>query len=285
MRNKLTVAGERGGLLNLLENEYFYLVDFDGETENDNNISSTVILGYDGDEINNAQAQPRTATLELSIKPNVNVEIAKRHILQVIKPNQTCTFYLEQDNRKIELKGMVESISMPRYQKGISLFATFHCSQPFWEDAVQNFKTLSNIDNLHYFTDNEGDMLYFPEEGIPFGVHNFERMKTFVNEGDVTIGMDIIITATGDVTNPIIYASDGTYIGVNTTMVLGDVVTITTHKGNKTITKNGENILDTIMEGSTWLQLYTGANTFNINSDDEALGNCYFELAYKQRYV
>lgn len=280
----MSISSIRGGSIDLLHDAYIDIVNFDAETKTDVNISVASIAGMDGDSVNTIQAMPRTAQLELRVKDGVKVEHAKRHILQIIKPKQLCTFHIVQDGRDIKLSGYVENIDMPRYQNGISMFVTFHCSQPFWEDAVEVFKTLSNVDNLHYFT-TDADMLYFPESGIPFGVYNFERYKEFTNDGDVEVGMTIYITAVDTVTNPIIYAADGSYIGINTTMEERDVVVITTHKGNKTIKKNGENILDTIMAGSTWLQLQTGVNAFNFDSDDDATDNCYFEIAFKQRYV
>lgn len=285
MSRKLTISSVRGGSIDLLNNPYFNLLNFDAETKTDIEIASYSVAGYDGDIVNNVQALPRYAILELGIKSGTNVELAKRQILQVIKPKQICTFNLEQEGRKVKLSGYVESINMPRYQQGIVMSVSFHCTQPFWEDAVEVFKTLSNVDDLHFFTEYPNDMLYFPEDGLPFGAYNFERYREFLNDGDTEVGMTIYITAVGKVTNPILYASDGSYIGVNTTMDAEDVIIITTHKGNKTITQNGVNILDNIMTGSTWLQLPTGLNGFNFNSDDEETDNCYFEIAYKQRYV
>lgn len=281
----LKISSVRGGYLDLLNDPYFHLVEFSAETENSNNISASSYANFDGDVVNNVQALPRTAELELQIKSGVSVEMAKRHILQVIKPKQVCTFHLEQDGRNTVLSGYVESIAMPRYNNAVSLVCTFHCSQPFWEDAVDVFVELSNVDDAHHFTEYAGEMLYFPAEGIPLGVYNFSREKTYTNGGDVAVGVDIRITATDTVTNPKLWASDGSYIGVNVSMVARDVIIISTHKGKKGITLNGANILDKIMSGSTWLQLETGLNAFNVTSDDESIDNCYFELAYRQRYV
>lgn len=285
MRRSLTITSAHGGALNLLNDAYFVLADFQAETEMTGSVSATTLAGHDGDLVSNIQAQARTVIIELNIKAGVDVEDAKRHILQVIKAKQVSTFRMVSGGRDLTLSGYVEAIQMPRYQENISMFVTFHCSQPFWEDAVSIIQTLSGVDPLHYFTGYPADMLYFPEDGIPFGVFNLERQRTYYNHGDIEIGMEIRITARSRVTNPIIYASDGSFIGVNTTMEAHDVVSITTAKGHKTITKNGVNILSSIMSGSKWLQLKTGANTFNVNSDDEEIDNMYFELIYKQRYV
>lgn len=282
---KLTISSKRGGLIDLLNNEYFLLSDFDGQTANDNDISMTTTAGFDGGIVNSAQAQPRSMSLELLVKSGVNVELAKRHITQVIKPYELITFTLEQEEKTTVIQGTVERFSMPRYQQGVAVVVDFLCSQPFWEDAKELQTVITDVINLHYFTEPEDAVLCFVEEGIPFGVYNYERQKSVYNEGDVSIGMDIEIIALSDVTNPIIYAEDGSFIGVNTTMKAHDKIVISTHKRRKTIYKNDGNILDTIMPASTWLQLHTGLNTFNFNSDDEMTDNCYFNIIYKQRYI
>lgn len=285
IRKSFTASSKRGGYLDLLHDPFFILVDFDGETLNENELSTSTVAGLDGDMLNNAQAMPRRGALEFRIKNGVSVEEAKRHIMQVAKPKQELVLRMVYSDREIELVGTVQAITMPRYQNGISLFVTLHCSQPFWEDVNEIIKTLTGVDNLHYFTTDPTDMLYFPEEGTPFGVYDFAREQSYYNHGDVAVGMEIRITAAAAVTNPVIYAESGAYIGVNATMEAHDVISITTHRGNKDILKNGESILDSIKEGSTWLQLETGMNHFNAASDDEALDNMYFELIYKQRYV
>jgi hypothetical protein len=282
---KLTISSARGGSIDLFNNEYFLLSNLEGQTENMNDISVTTTAGYDGGIVNSAQAQSRTMSLELLVKSGVNVELAKRHISQVIKPYETVTFTLEQENRTTIIQGTVERISMPRYQNGIAFIADFLCTQPFWEDAKELYSILSDVTERHIFTAEEDELLCFPEEGIVFGEFNYERQKDVYNYGDVPIGMTIEIIAVNDVTNPIIYGENGTYIGVNTTMIANDKIVISTHKRKKTIYKNDVNILDTIMPGSTWLQLNTGINTFNFNSDDNATDNCYFRILYKQRYV
>ena len=286
MRKSFTIESERGGFLDLLNDKYFYLTDFDGETYGESEISSTTALGFDGDIINDERVLPRVVNLELTIKDGVSVEEAKRHICQVIKLKHACTFRMTKGEKSIVLTGKARIIDMPRYKKGVVLDATFHCSDPFWADVRETIQNLTGTTPLHFFTyPEEGDELFFPEEGVPFSVYNFEREQTFVNEGDSAVGLTIRIVALGEVINPIIYASTGEYIGVNTTMQENDVVTITTHKGNKTAKKNGENILDKLMDGSSWLQLETGRNTFNIDDDTEDNLNMYFEIEYKQRYI
>ena len=68
-------------------------------------------------------------------------------------------------------------------------------------------------------------------------------------------------------------------------MKTGDIVVITTHKGNKTVTFNGVSVLDLVKPRSTWLQLATGDNTFSINSDDKSITNMNFNIKYKRVFI
>ena len=174
---------------------------------------------------------------------------------------------------------------MPRFTSIATMQISLYCSQPYWEDVDYLVQDISEVIDLHYFTDYPDDMLYFPEEGIPFGEYDTNRTKVLENTGDVDVGLEIHIIALGNVENPVIYNADGEFIGINDTLSSGEEIIITTEKGNKTITKNGANIISKIMRESTWLQLRTGENEFTIDSKDGTEGNMYFTVTYKRRYV
>ena len=276
----------------LTGNTYFDLTNIDGQTQAITSLSSTVIGGADGDTVNNVQAQPRTIIFDLRIKSGINVERAKRYILQTVKVKQKASLVWTQNERTITISGIVESIDMPRWNNSVTMQITLHCEQPFWEDIDFVVQEISEAIDHHYFTTYQNDMLYFPAAGIPLGEIDTTRTKRFQNDGDVSVGIEITINALDIVTNPIIYAENGDFFGVGygtgekkLVMEAGDVVTITTHKGNKVVSLNGVNIFDKIKPNSTWLQLAAGENLFSVQSDDESTSNMYFNLTYKQRYV
>ena len=289
---KLDFISAMGNILPLVGNQYFDLINIDGQTLVTANLSSNVIGGIDGDEINNAQAQPRSIVLDLHIKSGVNVEEAKRYILRYIKPKLKASLEWTQRNRTVIISGIVESIEMPRWNNSVTMQVTIHCSQPFWEDVDYVVQTISEAINHHYFTDYANDMLFFPAEGIVLGEFDTTRTKTFNNDGDVSVGIEITISALATVTNPILYNQDGKFFGIGygsgtKQLVLesGDTVKISTHKGKKTVTMNGANLLDKVKPNSTWLQLEAGENSFSINSEETSLTNMYFNIEYKQRYI
>lgn len=273
-----------------LNGENYKLINFDAQTSANVNISSAVTIGVDGDTVNNVQAEPRLIIMDICIENNV--EITKRKILSIIKLKQKGTIIWEQNDRWLEISGIVESIDMPRWTNKTVLQITMHCAQPYWGNIDYIVSQLNEAKDLHYFTDDIGDMLYFPEQGIPLGEYDTSRTKKIYNAGDVSVGLEIEIVAFGTVTNPIIYNYYGSFFGCGygngskkVVMSEGDVIIINTRKDEKAVLFNGDNILSKIKPQSTWLQLDTGDNTFTINSDDDDLENMTFSLRYKERYI
>ena len=282
----------RGNRLPLATNDLFELTHVDGMTTAATSIASSTMGGADGDIVNNVQTNPRPIVIDLRVKSGVNVEAAKRAVLQVVKIKQLGTLEWTQNNKTVVLSGIVESIDMPRWTNAVTIQIAMHCSQPYWEDIDFVVQQISEAIDLHYFTDSVAGMLYFPEEGIPLGEYDTLRTKRFYNSGDVGVGMEISIVAFATVTNPIIYDGNGNFLGVGygdgakrVQLNAGNTVVITTHKGNKDIKLNGKSIISKLRPQSTWLQMEAGDNIFTINSDDESIDNMTFSLIYKQRYV
>lgn len=279
---KLEFISAKGSIMPLTGNPKFKLSNIDGMTQSNVDISSSVVAQMDGDFINNKRTIPRSIILDLTIESDV--ENVKRYILQYVKPKQKGVLRWTQNNREVQIEGIIEAIEMPRYNNPVMMQITLYCSQPYWEDVNNFVQEISEVLNLHYFTNYEDDMLYFTEEGQPFGEYDLNRTKVFNNSGDADVGIEIRIIALGEVTNPTIYKSNGEFIGVIDELVSGDEVVITTKKGHKTITKNGVNIISKIKPRSTWIQLETGEEEMTIDAD-KGESNMYFSIIYKQRYI
>ena len=290
MNMELLYISKWGGTLDLAHNDLFWLINVDGMTAAATDVSAVVIGGVDGDIVNNVQAQPRGIIFDLRIKNHVNVEDAKRAVLEIVKLKQTCTLQWTQNDRTLTIQGVVDTVTMPRFNNEVTMQISIHCGVPFWQDLNEILSEISEAKSLHYFTDDPYGMLYFPADGIPFGEYDWSRTKHFVNAGDVAVGMTIEVLAYKTVTNPIIYDSSGNFFGVGygtkpLVMYAGDKLVIDTIKGEKSVKLNGVSQLDKIKPRSTWLQLQAGENEFSINSDDSDVDNMVFSIAYRQRYI
>lgn len=281
---KLEYITEKGAVLPLTNNSKFKLSNVDGITLAEVDISSTTVSGMDGDFVTAKTTQPRSIVLDISIE-TADVETVKRYIMQYIKPKQTATLRMTQNDRVTQINGIVESIEMPRFSNAVTMQVSLYCSKPYWEDVDSTVTEITEVLDMHYFTDEPDDMLYFIDDGIVMGEYDANRTKTIVNDGDVSVGMDIHIIALGGVTNPVLYKSNGEYIGADVTMETNDEIIIKTGKGEKSITMNGENIMSKLRRGSTWLQLDTGDEDYTIDSEDGTESNMYFNIVYRRRYV
>ena len=289
---KLDFISARGDRLPLASNELFTLTHLDGMTAAATSIASSTIGGADGDIVNNVQANARQIVIDLRVNNGINVEDAKRAVLRIVKIKQKGSLEWTQNDRTVTISGIVESVDMPRWTNAVTMQISMYCNQPFWEDIDFVVQQISEAIDLHYFTDDQTDMLYFPDDGMPLGEYDTTRTKQFYNDGDVAVGLEISIVAFDIVTNPIIYDNSGNFLGIGygdgskcVQMEAGDNIVITTHKGRKTILLNGESILSKLRPQSTWLQLEAGDNLYTINSDDDSVSNMTFSLTYKQRYV
>lgn len=280
----LQFVGQNGSAIELFYSEDFYIADIEGFSSLTADVASSTTPSVDGDTVNMIQVQPRDIILTLLFKHGVDVEQAKRRILRTVKPKLKGKLRMLHDERDVEIEGVVTSVTMPRFSNQVAMQITLHCSIPYWQDAQFVAVELSRAIDKHYFPQDMGG-LAFPVEGIVMGEYNLNMTHTYTNEGDVDCGMVITIIALGNVTNPTIYKSDGTFIGVDDTMVSGDQIVINTNKGQKSIVKNGASIFSKVRAGSEFFSLDVGDNEITIDSDGGTEGNMYFTLSFKRRFV
>lgn len=267
-----------GAAMPLFSNDYFNLIDITGLTTLNSNVASVVVPYMDGDVVNSVQAQPREPTLYLRLKQSAGIQAAERYVMKYVKPKLPGTLHIVRDDMDIRLEGIVTAVDLPRFTQGCTMAVTLHCAMPYWVDSEPVQAEISPIINMHHFP------VSFPEEGIVLGTFDNDLSQHLVNRGDVGTGMKITMIATGEVVNPRLTAEDGRFIGINDTLQENDEVIINTVKGEKSITKNGVDILNKIAEGSHFLQLQTGDNRFTISAD-EGVNNIYFTLEYKRLYI
>ncbi|MDO4157218.1 MAG: phage tail family protein [Oscillospiraceae bacterium] len=118
---------------------------------------------------------------------------------------------------------------------------------------------------------------------------------TIQNDGD-EIGFTIRIeVAAGEAVPeiaaymPTIYNADtGEYLQIKGEVRKGDVITITTKTGNKTITltRNGvdSNMINRLVAGSAWLSLREGRNTFHVQAV-RGVKNLKVTLIHRNAYL
>ena len=287
---KLIFENKNGQQLDLLNSRrYFVLTAAEGLHGIETSFAESESPYTDGTDIDNVRALPRGIELKFALVGDVARALDYFHA--VVKSKQIGKLYKQEGDRTTKITGRVTVPPYSRVSDRVEITLELYCGQPYWEDVQELVGTISEVIDLLYFPENG---LGFPEEGVPFGLINIDKAQTITNGGDTAVGLTIVINALGDVVNPRISCSTGTqngwYMQLNTTLKDGDEVIISTHKGNKTITINGSAFVEgvpilSLLEytGDDWLQLETGANMFNITTENEA-AQIYFNIYYSRRW-
>lgn len=291
----LTLTNKDGQTLDLLNNSnYFVLSATEGLHGIDTDISTIDIPYQDGALIENVKALPRGISLTFNLTPDIRNSLD--FFTNIVKSKQYVTLTQIENNKEISIKGIA---TIPPYSRMLSLCKiqlSIYCGQPYWEDLNTVIAAISNYIDLLYFP-VAGQ--YFTPTGRPFGEVDTSLEKTFINNGDVAVGINIKITALGEVVNPRLSCSTGAqngwYMQLGTankplTLQANDLIEINTVTGNKYITLNGlstyndEPLLSyLVFNGTNWLQLETGSNTFNVTTTSGS-PEVYFTISYKRRY-
>lgn len=278
----MTFINDQGDRLDLSSNPLFHLFNADGLTDVQASLATSTMPTMDMTFVNNASVYSRTIGLDLRVKSGANAEKAKRAILSVVKPKREGTLVLEFPDRVQQITGIVEAIHMPRFVNDATMSIDLFCTSPFWEDASTVEDTISEDIDMHYWG---SDQLYFIEDGIVLGEYSDSLTRSFWNHGDVSVGMTIKIIATAPVSNPMIYnTQNNEFIQFNVTMEAGDELVIDTRKGKKSALLNGQNVLDSLVSGSTFIQMDVGEQEFTLTNDEDGKG-AYFAISYNQKYV
>lgn len=219
----------------------------------------------------------------------------------IVKSKQYVTLQETEKGNTISIKGIATIPPYTRMMSNCEIVLEIYCGQPYWEDLESVITAISMNIDLLYFPMETGQ--YFTQYGRPFGALNLDATKSFVNDGDTSVGMVIDIVVLSNVSNVAIGCStgeqNGWYMVINAPLQANDEVKINTIKGQKSITINGNSyyvvggitkqvISLLTFNGNDWLQLETGNNTFIVGEwENNAIvpnSNIYFSLTYKRRY-
>ena len=129
-------------------------------------------------------------------------------------------------------------------------------------------------------------------------VENFEKLTNgqisilcpdiYWYSTETQVGFTLEISG-GPAKNPTIYnALTDEYMQISGDIQKGDVITITTKTGNKTVLLEREgvvtNIINRLVSGSTWLNLKTGENKFYVTAS-EGLNRIKVRLIHRNAYL
>lgn len=288
---ELILVNQSGNTLDLLNNDnYFILSKCDNLHGLDTDISTIESPYLDGAQVEMVRALPRGISMTFTLIPDIKGAID--FFTSYVKTKQIVTLIEREKGREIQIKGVATIPPYTRMLASCKIDLEIYCGAPYWEDLKTIVAEISQTISKLFFPAETGQ--YFTRTGRVFSIVDLEMERSFENIGDVSVGMNIKLTAISSVTNPRISCSSGSqngwYMQLNLTLSANDEVEINTERGNKYIKINGSEIYNgqpvlsyLTFVGTDWLQLEVGKNTFNASAS-AGESRMYFTISYKARY-
>lgn len=287
----LKVESERNGVFTLTQNESNYqVIGVSGLNPPNAIINSSTVAGMDGEIFQSSKLETRN--IVLTIKINGNVEANRIYLYRYFKTKKWCKIYYKNNSRDVYIEGYVESIECDLFELGQQMQISIICHSPYFkslqeimtdiseEIAAFEFPFAFGADGAVYNEDMV-PVVSDTDDAIEFSTIYKNKITNVINAGEVESGVIIELTATAQVTNPVIYnANDGQQaMKLNIVMQQGDKIVINTSRGQKSVILNPEgereNIITKLVplnfSGTlvypTWFQLQIGDNEFTYSAD------------------
>ncbi|MBQ3138102.1 MAG: phage tail family protein [Ruminococcus sp.] len=261
---QLIIENAGGEQIDLTTTANKYMVsEIDGLYPPNGTISTSTYAGMDGSYLNNAFIEKRNIVISFEMR-GVNIENRRHALYRVVKPSRYIKVLYKTAKIDVYTEGYVETCAVNNFGGKVSGQISIICPDPYFYSTSAVHAYYSQIAGAFIFP--------FPlsDEPFPLGVYSTTDNITLRNDGDET-GFIIQIEALDVARTPTIYNADtGEYLQIKGDLEKGDVITITTKTGNKTVTltRNGvdSNIINRLVAGSTWLTLSQGVNHFHVTA-------------------
>lgn len=279
--NEIRFVNEKGNVLAIGNSSEFDLIDIAGTSPPKANINTGTITGFDGATYIGSSVNMRNIILTLQV--NGDIEENRLNLYDCFKIKRKGILYYSSDLIDVKIEAYVESVDAPPMNWPVTAVISLLCPQPYFEALDEIIADISSIDY----------QLTFPLElfstGIQFGILTPLQTVNIINPGDIPIGMIIKYTATGSVVKPkVINTVTLEFIELDTTLISGDVITITTEYGKKRIERNRSgvitNLFNALVVGSTFLQLNEGDNVL-YGTSESGSSALMMAIQYRPRYA
>lgn len=243
-------------------------------------ISTSNYAGMNGSYLNNAFIEKRNVVIPFEMR-GFDVELRRHELYRVVKPSRYIKIYYSTKNIFVYAEGIVETCEVENFEKLTNGQISILCPDIYWYSTETQIAEYSCVRGAFHFVCPDND------EPFPIGAYNTQDMMTINNSGD-EVGFTLEISG-GPAKNPTIYnALTGEYMQISGDIQKGDIITITTKTGNKTVLLEREgvvtNIINRLVSGSIWLNLKAGENKFYVRASD-GLNNIKVRLIHRNAYL
>ena len=263
------IENSNGDVLTLTGKEAIYqIVDIVGLNPPAAQINTTTIVGLDGAVFNSSKLNTRN--IVLTIKINGDVETNRLALYSYFRTKDKCTFYYTNGTLDVLIEGYVESVECNLFSNAETAQISILCPYPYFKSLSEAVQNSSNS---------------LPEFVFPFSINIGEPViiSSYVDAGTLNVfnssesetGAMIEIDAKSAFSSiEIKNIATGDDFELDYSFLAGDKILINTNKGQKSVTliRNGvlTNIFSALQQGSVFLQLFPGNNTFSYLVDNAA---------------
>ena len=277
---EMYVTNSRGQTLNINDHVNYSVIGVDKLDPPEAEVNIAKVVNLDGGRINSVRASTRALNIELLLRGDI--EKNRIRLYKYFQYKKTVKVNYKNNSRNVFIEGCVEFFEAPRFENSCRANISIVCADPFFKDVNEIVVDASYILAMFEFP-------FAIENPIPFGEFQEDRQAIVYNNGDVDTGVIVELNAFGRVVNPKIFDKyTGEFIGLNITLENGDSVTISTQKGQKSVSLHRKgvttNVINTLMRGHSWLQLKIGENAFVYEAED-GLEDLEMAFIHVDRYV
>lgn len=237
-------------------------------------INSKELATSDGSVFNSARVTTRNIVMKLQFMFKPTIEDVRQRSYKYFPLKKKLKITIETDNRVCETYGYVESNEPSIWSKEEGCQISIICPDPFFYSAGEDGSQVTVFYGVEDAFEFEFSNESLTENMLEFGRATYSTERIIHYLGDDDVGMTISIIVNGDVNMLTIYnVETREFFKLDTNklktltgngLIQGDVVTISTIRGERKITimRDGVeyNILNAVDKNSTWLTLSRGDN-------------------------
>ena len=278
------------------EQSGFLIKGIDGLGPGKATVNTTKVATCDGARFNSAFSDQRSIVMSLLFiqTDTEDIEDLRHKTYKYFPKTYEVELIVETDKRTGKIKGIVEANEPEIFSNAEGCSITIVCPDPFFYSVNKKEVVFYGVEPAFEFP-LENESLTDPL--LELGLIKIKTQEVVYYDGDGSTGIDITIHAVGEASNITIYnIKTRETMNINTdkiasitggTLKSGDVITIKTNVGDKSITllREGKryNILNCLGRNPNWFTIAKGDNLFAYTADTGS-NNLQFRVAHNVAY-
>lgn len=230
-------------------------------------------------------ARLRTRQLNVAFVILSNPEEGRLKAYRVLAPRAPLQIRYVSESLDVYAIGYIESVPVQHFAMINTLTASIICPDPYWSGMQEMINEMDTIEPRFHF-----EFYSKVTPSLVFG--SVDQLATIYipNPSGIETGLTIEMYFRDVTSYPQIYDVDTqAKIWFDLTTQAGDLITITTYTGRKTamLTRGGvtTNILDKVIQGSTWLQLGPRGSMFGKTYEVGSSGDFDVTFYHREQYL